>query len=170
MLIRLRPEEARSAVSKDEDVIESPTTGRFEGRVHHYPVRVFYEDTDFTGIVYYANYLRFFERARSSFFRRVGFEHAKLWAGEDPMAFAIRRIELDYRAPARIDDALDIRTTYDRFRGARLWVSQECWRGDDLLVKAGSEAASITPDGRPKRAPGWMLDALGPYLLPEAER
>lgn len=144
---------------------EAPNIGWFEGRVHHYPLRVFYEDTDFTGIVYYANYLRFFERARSSYFRLVGFEHAKLWDGEDPMAFAITKIELNYKSPARIDDHLTVKTTYDRFKGARLWVSQECWCGDRLLVTADSEAASITPDGRPKRPPKWMLETLTPYLL-----
>lgn len=141
--------------------------GEFVGREHHYPVRVFYEDTDFTGIVYYANYLRFFERARSSFFRLVGFEHAKLWDGDDALAFAIRKVNLDYKKPARIDDALTIVTTYDTFKGARLMVSQAAYRDDELLVTAHSEAACITPDGRPKRAPRAMIEALKPFLLPD---
>ena len=145
-------------------MVEQPNIGWFEGRIHHYPIRVFYEDTDFSGIVYYANYLRFFERARSSFFRLVGFEHAKLWDGDDPLAFAIRKIELDYKKPARVDDHLVVQTTYDRIKGARLWVSQACYRGDDLLVTAVSEAASITPEGRPKRAPKNMVEKLAPYL------
>jgi len=84
--------------------MEQPNIGWFEGREHHYPLRVFYEDTDFSGIVYYANYLRFCERARSSFFRLVGFEHAKLWDSDDPLAFAIRKIDLEYKKPARVDD------------------------------------------------------------------
>ena len=142
-----------------------PPLGGFKGREHHFPIRVFYEDTDFTGIVYYANYLRFFERARSSYFRLVGFEHAKLWDGDDPLAFAIRKIDLDYKKPARIDDHLTIFTTYDKFKGARLWVSQAAYRGDELLVTAVSEAACITPEGRPKRAPKWMIETLTPYLL-----
>ena len=143
---------------------EQPTMGSFHGREHHYPLRVFYEDTDFTGIVYYANYLRFFERARSSFFRLVGFNHADLWDAEDPLAFAIRKIELDYKKPARVDDHLTMVTTYDKMKGARLWVSQSCYRGDELLVTAVSEAACITPEGKPKRAPKWMVERLGPYL------
>lgn len=143
---------------------QDPTMGWFEGRVHHYPLRVFYEDTDFSGIVYYANYLRFFERARSSYFRLIGFEHSKLWDGADQMAFAIRKIELDYKRPARIDDGLVVQTTYDRFKGARLWVSQACYRGDELLVTAHSEAASITRQGRPKRPPKWMTEKIAPYL------
>ena len=145
-------------------MVEQPNIGWFEGRVHHYPIRVFYEDTDFSGIVYYANYLRFFERARSSYFRLVGFEHAKLWDSDDPLAFAIRKIELDYKKPARVDDHLVVQTTYDQIKGARLWVSQACYRGDDLLVTAVSEAASITPEGRPKRAPKNMVEKLAPYL------
>ena len=143
---------------------EQPNIGWFEGREHHYPLRVFYEDTDFSGIVYYANYLRFFERARSSFFRLVGFEHAKLWDADDPLAFAIRKIELDYKKPARVDDHLVVVTTYDRIKGARLWVSQACYRGDELLVTAVSEAASISPEGRPKRMPKFMLEGLEDYL------
>ena len=145
-------------------MVEQPNIGWFEGRVHHYPIRVFYEDTDFSGIVYYANYLRFFERARSSYFRLVGFEHAKLWDSDDPLAFAIRKIELNYKKPARVDDHLVVQTTYDRIKGARLWVSQACYRGDDLLVTAVSEAASITPEGRPKRVPKDMVEKLAPYL------
>ncbi|MBC6403971.1 MAG: YbgC/FadM family acyl-CoA thioesterase [Hyphomonadaceae bacterium] len=147
--------------------MKEPSMGWFEGRNHHYPLRVFYEDTDFTGIVYYANYLRFFERARSSYFRLVGFEHARLWGGDDPMAFAIRKIELDYKKPARIDDCLIIITTYERWKGARLWVSQAAYRGEELLVTAVSEAASITPAGRPRRPPKWMIETLKPYLKPE---
>lgn len=144
-----------------------PNIGHFEGRVHHYPLRVFYEDTDFTGIVYYANYLRFFERARSSYFRLIGFHHSALWDADDPLAFAIRKIELDYIKPARIDDHLTIKTTYDRFKGARLWVSQAAYRGDELLVTAVSEAASISPQGRPKRPHKFMIETLKPYLLGE---
>ena len=153
-------------MDKAEDVSKmEPTMGGFKGREHHYPLRVFYEDTDFTGIVYYANYLRFFERARSSYFRLVGFYHADLWEADDPLAFAISKINLDYKKPARVDDHLTIVTTYDKFKGARLWVSQACYRRDELLVTAISEAACITPDGRPKRAPKWMIERLGPYLL-----
>ena len=71
----------------------------------------------------------------------------------------------DYKKPARVDDHLRIVTTYDRIKGARLWVSQACYRGDDLLVTAVSEAACITPEGRPKRAPKFMIEGLSEYLL-----
>ena len=105
--------------------------GYFEGRQHYYPVRVFYEDTDFTGVVYYANYLRFLERARSSFFRLAGISHAELLEREQPLGFAIRKINLEYIKPARIDDSLLVMTTYDKYKGARLWVSQEICRGGE---------------------------------------
>lgn len=142
-----------------------PTMGYFEGRKHYYPVRVFYEDTDFTGVVYYANYLRFLERARSSFFRLAGVTHAELLEREKPLGFAIRKINLDYIRPARIDDTLHVMTTYDKYKGARLWVSQEIYRGEELLLTAYSEAACIDFTGRPRRPTPKMIEKLNPYFL-----
>lgn len=139
--------------------------GYFEGRKHYYPVRVFYEDTDFTGVVYYANYLRFLERARSSFFRLAGISHAELLEREKPLGFAIRKINLDYIRPARIDDDLLVMTTYDKYKGARLWVSQEIRRGNELLMTAYSEAACIDLTGRPRRPTKKMVEYLAPYFL-----
>ena len=146
----------------------TPETGAFEGRLHHYPVRVFYEDTDFSGVVYYANYLRFLERARSSFFRMSGIGHRELLERDPPLAFVIRRIEVEYKRPARIDDALVVRTAYDTYKGARLVVSQSVWRGEELLLTADSEAACIDLSGRPRRAPPEVMAALRPFLLPES--
>jgi acyl-CoA thioester hydrolase len=146
-----------------------PSMGYFEGRLHYYPVRVFYEDTDFTGVVYYANYLRFFERARSSLFRLAGVTHKELMEREVPLGFVIRKIDLEYKRPARIDDALLVMTSYDRYKGPRLWVSQEIWRGDELLVTAKSEAACIDLTGRPRRPTAEMIEKLTPYFLPEGE-
>ena len=144
---------------------EHPTMGSFHGREHHYPLRVFYEDTDFTGIVYYANYLRFLERARSSYFRLAGIGHAELLERETPLAFVIRKINLDYIRSAKIDDVLSVMTTYDVFKGARLLVTQKIYRGDDLLLTADSEAACIDLTGRPKRAPKEVMEKLRPLLL-----
>ena len=145
-----------------------PEIGRFDGRIHHYPVRVFYEDTDFSGVVYYANYLRFLERARSSFFRLAGISHSELLERDPPLAFVIRKINLDYKRPARIDDALVVHTAYDSFVGARLLVSQSIWRGEECLLTAESEAACIDLTGRPRRAPKEMIGKLAPFLLPNA--
>ncbi len=142
-----------------------PGMGYFKGREHYYPIRVFYEDTDFSGVVYYANYLRFLERARSSYFRLAGIGHAELLEQDIPLAFVIRKINLDYKRSARIDDVLSVMTTYDTFRGARLMVTQKIFRGEDLVLTADSEAACIDLSGRPRRAPKEMIEKLKPYLL-----
>ena len=141
-----------------------PDIGYFEGTEHRYPVRVFYEDTDFSGVVYYANYLRFLERARSSFFRLAGIGHAELLAGDPPMAFVIRKYTLDYKIPASIDDALIVHTRFHTFKGARVQVSQRVMREGQLLVTGEGEVACIGLDGRPKRAPKIMVEKLTPYL------
>src|SRR5580692_8395538 len=118
-----------------------PTAGVFEGREHVLPVRVYYEDTDLTGVVYHANYVRYFERGRSDFLRLAGISHSDLLAREDPAAFVVTRMELDFRAPARIDDALLVVTTYDRVRGPRLYISQKIVREETLIARAAVEAA-----------------------------
>ncbi len=98
----------------------APSAGVFEGREHLLPVRVYYEDTDFTGVVYHANYVRYFERGRSDFLRSIGVSHAALLDRPDPCAFVITRLEIDFKRAARIDDALLVRTTYDTIEGPRM--------------------------------------------------
>jgi acyl-CoA thioester hydrolase len=143
-----------------------PSAGWFEGHVHCLPVRVYYEDTDFTGLVYHANYVRYFERGRSDFLRLIGADHTLLLEREDPAAFVVTRIELDFKSPARIDDALLVRTTYDSFRGARLSISQRIWRGDTLLADAQVHAACIDLQGRPRRPPAVLVEKVRPWLTP----
>ena len=145
---------------------DRPPLGYFDGREHRFPIRVFYEDTDFSGVVYYANYLRFLERARSSFFRLAGIGHAELLERDRPLAFVIRKINLDYRSSARIDDVLSVVTTYDSFKGARLLVTQRIEREGHVILTADSEAACIDLTGRPRRAPREMIAKLEPYLAP----
>lgn len=143
---------------------DRPSIGYFDGREHRFPVRIFYEDTDFSGVVYYANYLKFLERGRSSFFRLAGIGHAELLERDVPLAFVIRKIALDYKRSAKIDDVLSVVTTYDSFTGARLLVTQRIFRGEELLLTADSEAACIDLGGRPRRAPKMMIEKLRPYL------
>jgi acyl-CoA thioester hydrolase len=145
-----------------------PTAGRFEGRVHLLPVRIYYEDTDFTGLVYHANYLRYFERGRSDFLRLAGINHAELLAAERPTAFAVRRIELDFLAPARIDDALIARTRFETVKGPRVFVAQSLERGGEILVRAAVEACSIGLDGRPKKPSALLVQRLKPFLEPSS--
>ena len=139
-----------------------PTAGVFDGREHQLPVRIYYEDTDFSGIVYHANYLRYMERGRSDFFRMVGISHTEL-ATQDT-AFAIIRLELDFKRSARIDDALVVRTTYDRVKGPRLFVTQRITRGGDVILEAKGEAVCISLSGRPRRPTAQMLAQLSPWL------
>ena len=143
-----------------------PTAGAFEGRVHLLPVRVYYEDTDFTGLVYHANYLRYFERGRSDFLRLISIGHAELLDQAEPIAFVITRMDTRFRAAARIDDALVVRTTYEAVRGPRLIIHQRVTRGDQILTEAQVDAACIDLKGRPRRPPAALSMALGPYLAP----
>jgi acyl-CoA thioester hydrolase len=144
-----------------------PSAGRFDGRVHTLAVRVYYEDTDFTGVVYHANYLRYFERGRSDFLRAGGMSHQDLLQAADPVAFSVTQITVRYAKAARIDDALMVRTTFDTVKGPRLHISQGLWRGDDLIAEAKVEACCIGLDGRAKRPPAALQVALKPYLLAE---
>jgi acyl-CoA thioester hydrolase len=141
------------------------SAGRFEGREHLLAVRVYYEDTDFTGVVYHANYLRYFERGRSDYLRLAGIDHSALLARVDPCAFVITRIQVEFRAAARIDDALMVVTSYDRVHGPRLDVRQKIMRGADVIAEASVEAACITPEGRARRPPRELIERIGPRLL-----
>ncbi|MCI4643328.1 MAG: YbgC/FadM family acyl-CoA thioesterase [Hyphomonadaceae bacterium] len=114
-------------------------------------VRVYYEDTDFTGMVYHANYLRFFERGRSDFMRDAGISHTALLDRPDPAAFTLIRTEVDYKSAARIDDELDIMTAFCGTKGARMLFSQRCFRGEELIAAGEMTAVQIHADGRPRR-------------------
>ena len=144
--------------------MNDPTSGWLDGREHVLPVRIYYEDTDFTGMVYHANYLRYFERGRSDFFRLAGISHTALLALAEPTAFTLVRVEIDYKRAARIDDALLVRTTYDAVQGARLMVSQRITRGEELIAQAQLQAVCIDMAGRAKRPPREMVELLRPYF------
>ena len=139
-----------------------PSAGWWEGREHRLPVRVYYEDTDFTGLVYHASYVRFFERGRSDFLRLAGADHVRMAALET--AFAVVRLEIAFKRAARIDDALLVRTTFDRVQGAVVHVRQRITRGDEVLTTAVVEAACIDLRGRPRRPPRALIEALAPRL------
>lgn len=130
-----------------------------DGR-HWIRVRVYYEDTDFTGMVYHANYLRFFERGRSDFLRDAGVSHTDLLERPDPAAFTIVRAQIDYRAAARIDDELDIVTAYAGTKGARILFSQQCLRGETVVATGDITAVQIHADGRPRRPLPEIVDRL----------
>ena len=143
-----------------------PTHGRFDGRAHLLPVRVYYEDTDFTGVVYHANYVRYFERGRSDFLRAVGIGHAELLEAESPLAFVVSRMELAFVKPARIDDALVVRTLYEAVRGPRRIIRQAIERAGEVLTRAEVEAVCIHLDGRPRRPSAALVEKVKPWLDP----
>ena len=143
---------------------QAPSSGRFEAGEHILPVRVYYEDTDFTGVVYHAGYLRFFERGRTEFLRAAGVDHRTLLELPDPCAFTVTKLTIQYRRTARVDDALDVRTVYRRLRGVRMEISQRLTRDMELLAEAEVEVICITPQGRPRRPPPELLDRIRPLL------
>ena len=147
---------------------DRPTAGRFEGREHRLPIRVYYEDTDFTGLVYHANYVRYFERGRSDCLRLMGVGHAELLDGDQPMAFVVSKLQLDFLKPARIDDELVVRTRYEAIKGPRLLIAQVITREDDVLCRASVEAVCIHMDGRPRRPTAALRDKVEPWLAGEA--
>ena len=126
-----------------------------DGR-HHMRIRVYYEDTDFSGIVYHANYLRFMERGRTNHLRMMGAEQHALFAeaqAETPgFAFVVRSMQIDFLKPARMDDILDVVTWPLQVKGASINLLQECRRGDDVLVKASVRVAFIS-GGKAQRIP-----------------
>jgi acyl-CoA thioester hydrolase len=134
----------------DED--PRPAEGRMRGTTHLFPLRVYFEDTDVAGIVYYANYLRFMERARSDMLRLLGIDQrAALESGEG--VYAVAEVSIRYRAPARLGDELVVVTNIEAVRAASVLIHQRVRRGDQILADATVTAAFITPDGRPRRQP-----------------
>ena len=138
--------------------------GHFDGKTHILPIRVYYEDTDLSGVVYHANYLRFMERARTEFFRLAGVTKMADLEAAEPTAWAIRELQIKYHAPARVDDALTVHTICTALSGARMNAVQRVTCGETLLTEARIEACIITLTGRPRRLPQHIRDLLTPYL------
>jgi acyl-CoA thioester hydrolase len=137
--------------------------GRIEDRRHVLPVRVYFEDTDFSGLVYHASYLRWCERGRSDFLRLLGVRHADLIApgdGAEPAAFVVRRLEIDYLRPARIDDVLEVTTECAEIGGAHILLVQRIGRGDATLCKLLAKVVLISQSGRPLRLPSAAREAF----------
>lgn len=129
-----------------------PASGRFARGAHYFPVRVYFEDTDAGGIVYHANYLRFMERARSDMLRLVGIDQrAAQESGEG--VYAVTHVDIDYRAPARLDDDLLVVSRVGEVSGATVRIAQDVTRGDDVLSCGEVVAAFLSPSGRPRRQP-----------------
>ena len=126
-----------------------------DGR-HVQPVRVYYEDTDFSGIVYHASYLRFMERGRTNYLRLIGANHRALFEETEKeapgFAFVVRSMKIDWLKPARMDDVLTVVTTPKEVKGASITLLQQCWRGEELLCEAHVRVAFIS-GGRARPIP-----------------
>ena len=143
-------------LGKDE---ASRLSGALTDFGHRLQQRVYYEDTDFTGVVYHARYLQFFERGRTDYLRLCGIHHAALDAGDhgERLAWIVRRMEIDFKSPARIDDVLTIETRTEAVSGARIVMCQVILRELVVLCEARVEAVLINGEGKPRRFPkGWV--------------
>jgi acyl-CoA thioester hydrolase len=141
----------------DTEKLSSPSLdGEIANGRHVMAIRVYYEDTDFSGIVYHANFLRFMERGRTNYLRLLGAEQSALFAeAEDEIpgfAFVVRSMQLEFLRPARMDDILTITTTPHEVKGASMMLAQEVRRGDELLIEAKVKVAFIS-EGRARPIP-----------------
>ncbi|EGF93358.1 tol-pal system-associated acyl-CoA thioesterase [Asticcacaulis biprosthecium C19] len=142
------------------DIPEQSLAGRLVGDEHHLLVRVYYEDTDFSGVVYYANYMKFFERGRSDYLRLIGVHHYELAQMDPPLAFAVTHIDITYKAPAKIDDIVLVRSRSTGVKGAQFFLHQRIERDGVLLCEAHFDAVCIGFDGRPRRLPRLLVNAI----------
>jgi acyl-CoA thioester hydrolase len=138
---------------------DQPASGRFAEGAHLFPVRVYFEDTDLTGVVYHANYLRFMERARSDMLRVAGIDQrCAMERGEG--YYTVAGLAIKYRRPAKLDDALVIFSKVIDVRAASCVIQQRVMRGLELVADADVTAAFLGLDGRPRRQPAAWIDAF----------
>lgn len=145
-------------------------SGRIEpDGVHRLAVRVYYEDTDFSGVVYHASYLRFMERGRSDFMRWTGIDHRDLMDADGGLAFAVRRMTIEFSSSAAIDDVLSVETWMGDMRGASMLVKQRVLCEGQVIVTADVKVALVTREGKPRRMPLWLRRIFAPHAPEGAE-
>ncbi len=139
------------------------SNGTLQPNSHILTERVYFEHTDFSGVVYHARYLDFLEHGRSDYVRLLGVHHSAMRDGAygECLAFAVHRMEIDFRGAAQIDDILTIETDRGTLNGLRLTFDQRIKRDDDLLLTAKVTVVLINPAGKPRRYPAKMLEQLG---------
>lgn len=144
--------------------------GRIEGATHILPIRVYHEDTDFTGLVYHANYLKFCERGRSDFVRLSGISQTELFdaGGEkEPAAFVVRHMDVDFLKPARMNDVLEIVTSVAELGGAVITLAQEVTRDGAVLARLRVKIVLISQSGKPRRLGALVTSALERFINQE---
>jgi acyl-CoA thioester hydrolase len=132
--------------------LDRPYRGGFVGAEHHFALTVYFEDTDTAGVVYYANYLKFMERARSDMIRAVGIDQSEMLRG-DGSAYFVTHVDIRYRRPARLAEDLRVISSVQQVRASSVDIQQRVMRGDELLSDASVTAAFLDRDGRPRRQP-----------------
>ena len=140
-----------------------PTEGRIVGHEHHLPLRVYFEDTDLSGMVYHANYLKFMERGRSDMLRALGIDQFAAFAAGDG-TYAVTALAIRYRSAARLGDALIVATRLEQLGAARLSIQQRVMRDTVLLAEADVTVAFVAPSGRARRQPAAWIEAFGRFL------
>ncbi|NBC35152.1 YbgC/FadM family acyl-CoA thioesterase [Novosphingobium sp. FSY-8] len=144
-----------------------PPSGALDGPTHLYTVRAFYEDTDLSGVVYHANYLKWFERARSDLLRLLGIDQrAAVEAGEG--AYAVAEMTIRYASPAKLDDVVVVRSSVEELGAASCRMRQLAFRGDVLLAQASVRVGFVAPDGRPRRQPAPWRAAFAQFMAAHA--
>ena len=141
--------------------------GFLEGKVHVLPISIYYEDTDLSGFVYHANYLRYMERGRTEFFRLAGISKMAGLDEEEPTAWTLRSVHVDYLRPARLDDIIHVRSRLIGLSGARMQALQRITLGETLLVEGRIEACITTLTGKPRRLPKKVQETLAPFVTPD---
>lgn len=139
-----------------------PHSGSRKGTIHNFNIRVYYEDTDIGGVVYYANYLKFMERARSEMLRELGIDQAEMLDYNKPedVSFVVKRAEIDFNRPAKFDDQLIIKSEVIKLGGASLMIKQEVTKEEQVLVTGMIKIAAIGQDGKTKRLPQSIKEKL----------
>jgi acyl-CoA thioester hydrolase len=148
----------------EEAALAAGLSGELTRFGHRLLARVYYADTDFSGVVYHARYLEFLERGRSDYLRLVGVRHTELLDGVrgERVVWIVRHMEIDFIRPARMDDVLTIDTRTEKISGARIFMAQEIRRSGEVLIAAKVEAAIVGENGRPKRFPAEWIAAFMP--------
>jgi len=145
-----------------------PPSGKIEGATHYYPVRVFFEDTDLSGIAYHANYLKWCERARSDLLRVLGINQREAFeAGEG--VYAVSEAQIKWRRPAKLDDEMVVETRALELRAASARMEQKVMRGEELLAQVDIVAAFVTPEGRPRRQPDEWRRAFEEFAVKDEQ-
>ncbi len=143
--------------------------GRFVGREHRFPVHIYFEDTDFSGLVYHANYLRYMERARSDMLKCVGIDQRAVFESGEGV-YAVSELTIKYKRPARFDDTLHVVSTVEQLGAATVVIHQRVMLGDETLTDARVVAAFLSREGRPKRQPKPWIAAFETLLPKESSR